>query len=153
MENIGTEQIYLNLKSKSKKKEQKIITTTSFESQNKKLSKKDEKENRIKILKKINIFPKDKSIWQYNSFTTYINNNYFECPIIPEEEKWTQIESNKKTPIELSNFIYQLQDEINYDEFNNLIKAEIILKGESKFWIFLHCEEKFNDKTVVITFS
>ena len=151
MDNLGTEQIYLNLKSKSKKNEQMIITTKLIEAKNQKDKKNNE--NRIKIFKKINIFPKDKSIWIYNSFKTYINNNYFECPFIPKEENWIQIDSNKKTPLEISNFIYQLEDEINYDEFNNLIKGEIILKGESKFWIFLHCEEKFNDKTVVITFS
>ena len=37
--------------------------------------------------------------------------------------------------MELKNAIYQLKDEIDYEHFDNIIKAEIILKGESTFWL------------------
>ena len=139
MENIGTEYIYLNLKANSKNIQKKIISSNS---------RKIEKD-----YKKIIIFPQDNSIWFYRSFKTIIN--IFEYPIM-ESEKWSQndIEYNQNDPpLEIKNKIYKLQEKINYDKFNNIIRADILLRGESKFWVFLHAGEKFTDRTFVIIFS
>ena len=147
MENIGTEQIYKYLK--AQKNEEKILSEKIISN----IKEHKINNDNINTIKKSNNFPEQSSKWLYNSFTTYINDNYFECPIISEDEKWLQNEQNKKSPIEIRNLIFQLKDEINYEKFNNIIKANIILKGESKFWIFLHCEKNISDKTVVIVLS
>ena len=43
---------------------------------------------------------------------------------------------------------------VNYSKLNNIIKAQIELEGESKFWLFLHCQGKdYNDKTAVFILS
>ena len=139
MENIGTEYIYLNLKANSKNIQKKIISSNS---------RKIEKD-----YKKIIIFPQDNSIWFYRSFKTIIN--IFEYPIM-ESEKWSQNDIEyiqNDPPLEIKNKIYKLQEKINYDKFNNIIRADILLRGESKFWVFLHAGEKFTDRTIVIIFS
>lgn len=146
MENIGTENIYLYLKSRAKKLKEIFLSKKSSLSQS---LKKGQNEN---INKANNIFPMNNTNWYYNTFTTYTNNNSIECPNSPSEN-WYQSSSDKKGPMELKNSIYQLKDEINYEYFDNIIKAEIILKGESTFWLFLHCGEKFNDRTAVIAIS
>ena len=146
MENIGTENIYLYLKSRAKKLKEIFLSKKSSLSQS---LKKGQNEN---INKANNIFPMNNTNWYYNTFTTYMNNNSIECPNSPSEN-WYQSSSDKKGPMELKNSIYQLKDEINYEYFDNIIKAEIILKGESTFWLFLHCGEKFNDRTAVIAIS
>ena len=146
MENIGTENIYLYLKSRAKKLKEIFLSKKSSLSQS---LKKGQNEN---INKANNIFPMNNTNWYYNTFTTYMNNNSIECPNSPSEN-WYQSSSDKKGPMELKNTIYQLKDEINYEYFDNIIKAEIILKGESTFWLFLHCGEKFNDRTAVIAIS
>ena len=144
MEGIDSEHIYRQLKLQSKQIGEKNSAEKSFLLQN--------KNTNINNYKRINIFPLKNTKWFYNSFNTYFNKNNLECPNI-SEENWLQSSSNKKPPIELRNLIYSFEEEINYEQFNNLVRANIMLKGESKFWIFLHCEEKFNDKTAVITIS
>ena len=146
MENIGTEHIYEHLK--SKKIEEKFLAEKSLANQNELKNK-----NKVKAKSYIIKFPTQYSHFVYNTFTTYINDNYFECPIISEADKWLQLGIDKKPPVELTNLIYQLKYEINYEQYNNIIKANVILKGESKFWIFLHCEDNFNDKTILIILS
>jgi len=146
MKNIGTENIYIYLKSRAKKLKEIFLTKKSSLSQSLKKS-----QNEI-MNKANNIFPMNNTNWYYNAFTTYMNNNSIESPYTPSEN-WYQISSDKKGPIELKDVIYQLKDEINYEYFDNIIKAEIILKGESTFWLFLHCGERFNDKTAVIAIS
>ena len=142
MENIGIEHIYLNLKIKTKNIEKYIISSKPL--------------NDTKKYKKKNTFPKDDSLWLYNSFKTYINDNFLECPII-SSEKWEQFENHQEdinnNIIEIKNSIFLLKEKINYDKFNNNIMTDIILKGESNFWIFLHDSEKFSDKTTVIILS
>ena len=141
MENIGIEELYINLKN-SKNVEKNIISSKPL---------KDSK-NSIKKY----TFPKDASLWLNNSFKTYINDNSFECPLI-SPEKWEQYEDNQKyinnNIIEINNLIFLLKEKVNYDKFNNNIMANIILKGESNFWIFLHDSEKFSDKTTAIILS
>jgi hypothetical protein len=146
MEKVGTEKVYLYLNSRAKifDEESKIRNLSMIQNETK------NKENNI--LSEEYIF-KDTLHWLYNSFVTYINNNSVEYPLNPEEEKWKRNETNNNSSNEIRNLIYKLQKEINYDQKNNIINAEVLLKGESKFWIFLHYEEKFNDKTVVIILS
>jgi hypothetical protein len=146
MENIGTENIYIYLKSRAKKIKEIFLTKKSSLSQSLKKSQNES------INKENNIFPSNITNLYYNKFTTYMNNKSIECPNTPSEN-WYQSSSDKKDSMELKNVIYQLKDEINYEYFDNIIKAEIILKGESTFWLFLHCGEKFNDKTAVLTIS
>lgn len=148
MEDFGTENFYMDLKNKSKDLIKRILATKSI------YEKKGSSKNKeyLKKVKVKNIFPKEYYNWYNKSFKTYINNNFFECPIISDEE-WAKNEINHKSSIELRNLIFKLNNEIYYEYFDNIINAEILLKGESKFWIFLHCEEKINDKTAVIIVS
>ena len=149
MENIGSENIYIDLKSKSKELKKRILAAKSIYE---KIESRKNKEN-LKNIKKTNIFLKENTNWLYKSFTTYINNNNFiEYPLILDGE-WAKNEMTQKSSIEIRNLIFKLKNEIYYEYFNNIIKADIFLKGESKFWIFLHCEEKINDKTAVIIIS
>ena len=146
MKSIGTGDIFIYLKSRAKKFKEIFLTKKSSLSQSFKRSQ-DES-----IKKVDNIFPMNSTNWYYNKFTTHLSNNSIECPNIPSEN-WYQSSPGKKEPIELQNVIYQSKDEINYEYLDNIIKAEIILNGESTFWLFLHCGEKFNDNTIVITIS
>lgn len=59
----------------------------------------------------------------------------------------------KRTGTEICNLIFRSNEDINYKIVNNTLKSTVILKGESEFWIFLHCKEKFDDETIVILFS
>lgn len=143
MENIGIEHIYLNLKLETKNIEEKnIISSRPL--------------NDTKKYKKKIAFPEDDSLWLYNSFQTYINDKFLECPVISPEE-WEQFENDQEyinsNIIEIKNQILLLKEKIDYDKFNNNIITDIILKGESSFWIFLHDNEKFSDKTTVIILS
>ena len=86
MENIGTEHIYLNLKLKSKNIEKNIKSAKPLKD--------------AKTFKKKTTFPKDDSLWLYKSFSTYINKNNFECPLITSE-KWEHFKMNKNIIITL----------------------------------------------------
>ena len=87
---------------------------------------------------------------------TYKNNFLTECPYNSSDEKENFIKSelDQSSHIDITNTIYDLNQCINYSKLNNFIKAEIELEGESKFWIFLHCDEKnYNNKTAVFILS
>lgn len=148
MERVGTENLYLYLSARSKIFDGENKLGNESITQNELQSQKIETNIRNEECTLTNT-----KLWLHNSFSTYINNNSIECPVIVDEEKWLQNEPNRGNQNELRNVIYKLQKEINYFQYNNLLNAEIVLKGESKFWIFLRCEEKFNEKTVAIILS
>ena len=57
--------------------------------------------------------------------------------------------------MEITGYIYQLDENINYNKYDNVIKGEIELKENSNFWLFFHCDDNynFNNKTAVIILS
>ena len=55
--------------------------------------------------------------------------------------------------MDITNKIFECEETINYRLVNNIIKANVLLKGDGMLWIFLHLNHKFTDKTIVILFS
>ena len=149
MKGIDIESIYTNLKMTSEKMKEKIILKNKniFKSESK------NKKEQIKYLKTIFIFPTLNTNYTYKKFSTYTNQFLTECPLITEMKENFQNFSNQNTRIEITNKIYDLNHIINYYKLNNKIKIQLELEGDSKFWLFLHCEEKFNDKTAVVLLS
>lgn len=149
MKGIDMERIYINLKSSSEKIKEKII------SKNKKLfkTKSKNKNDQIKYLKTTSIFPSLNINYSFQKFSTYNNQFYTECPLISSKEENFEIFSNINEKIEITNKIYDINQRINYYKLNNKIKIQFELEGDSKFWLFLHCEENFNEKTAIIIIS
>ena len=151
MEGIDSENLFINMKLSNERIKEKIIAKNIL--LNKKELKSKIKKDQINYLKKTNVFPANNKYWTYAKFSTYINNYITECPhnISEKEENYIKNELNQNSNIDITNYIYQLNQSINYYKLNNIIRAKIELTEESKFWIFLHCEEKnYNYKTVVI---
>ena len=149
MKGIDMEKIYINLKSSSEKIKEKII------SKNKKFFKTESKnkKDQIKYLKTTSIFPSLNINYSFQKFSTYNNQFYTECPLISSKEENFEIFSNINEKIEITNKIYDINQRINYYKLNNKIKIQFELEGDSKFWLFLHCEENFNEKTAIIIIS
>ena len=153
MNGINSENIYTNLKITIEKLKEKITAKNILINKAESKTKKDQ----LKYLHLSNTFPSNCINWSFTKFSTYINNINTESPSISqgeEEENFIQNEPNQKSHIDITNKIFQLNQSINYSKLTNSIKAEIELEGESKFWVFLHCEEKnYNHKTGVIILS
>ena len=151
---IHTENIFLEMKSSIEKLKEKIISKNFFI--NKIEKKSNIKNDLIQYYKVINTFPLKSTKWTFSKFSTYTNDYSTECPNLSEEkideENYIPIDSNSKS-LEITNNIYQLNEKINYSKLTNLIKVDFELEGNSKFWLFLHCEEKYNNKTGVISIS
>ena len=153
MKGIDTEKIYINLKQSVQILSGKIKTKNNILS--KSIAKSNIIKEQIQSQNSTNLFSSKSADWSYTNFSTYINQFMTECPLISEEpeENINQNEQNQNSKIEITNKIYQLNKGINYFKLYNIIKINIELEVESKFWLFLHCEEKFNNKTVVIIIS
>ena len=154
MNGIDTENIYINIRSTIERMKGKIISKNLFLNKMKTNSKK--KKEQIDYLKATNLFPSNNKNWTFTKFSTYKNNFLTECPYNSSDEKENFIKSelDQSSHIDITNTIYDLNQCINYSKLNNFIKAEIELEGESKFWIFLHCDEKnYNNKTAVFILS
>lgn len=152
MKGIDTEKIYINLKESIEILKGKIRAKNNILS--KSIAKSNIIKDQIQSQNSTNIFSEKSADWSYTKFSTYKNQFLIECPLITkEEEKLNQNGQNQDSKIEITNKIYQLNKGINYFKLYNVIKINIDLEGESKFWLFLHCEEKFNNKTVVIIMS
>lgn len=153
MKGIDTEKIYINLKQSVQILSGKIKTKNNILS--KSIAKSNIIKEQIQSQNSTNLFSSKSADWSYTNFSTYINQFMTECPLISEEpeEIINQNEQNQNSKIEITNKIYQLNKGINYFKLYNIIKINIELEVESKFWLFLHCEEKFNNKTVVIIIS
>ena len=90
--------------------------------------------------------------WLSSPFDTYSNEKNILSPQI--KGKWgSGMTVQKRTGTEICNLIFRSNEDINYKIVNNTLKSTVVLKGESDFWIFLHCKEKFDDETIVILFS
>ena len=154
MNGIDSENIYINIKTTTERLKEKIISKNLII--NKVESKSNTKKEQINDLKMTNLFPINSINWTYKTFSTYVNNYMIECPLNSndEEENFIQNEPNQKSYIDITNTTYQLNQRINYSKLNNSIKAEFELEEASKFWLFLHCEEKnYNYKTAIIIIS
>ena len=151
MNGIDTENLFISMKLSIERIKEKIISKNITLRKNELKSK--IKKEQIEYLKTTTIFPKNNQDWVYSKFSTYLNNFNTECPKISKEKELNFItpEQNQKSDIDITNYIYQLNQSINYYKLNNIINAKIELKEESKFWIFLHCDDKsYNNKTAVI---
>ena len=154
MKGIDTENIYINLIATIKRMKGKIISKNLF--LNKIESKSKKKKEQIEYLKATNLFSSNNTNWTFTKFSTYKNNFLIECPHNSSEEKqnFRQNDFEQNSYIDITNTIYNLNQFVNYSKLNNLIKAQIELEGESKFWLFLHCQGKdYNEKTAVFILS
>ena len=143
------ENIYMNLKLTSEKIKEKIISKNKILFKTESKNRKDQ----IKYLKTTSIFPSLNINYSFQNFSTYQNQFLIECPLIYSKEENFEIFSNLNEKIEITNKIYDINQRINYYKLNNKIKIKFELEGDSKFWLFLHCEENFNEKTAIITIS
>jgi hypothetical protein len=149
IDNIGIETIYYLLKQKNKdcKKKNEIQLEQNALIQNNFCLSKEE------INKELKYIPfNEKSNWNYSTFSTNINNHNLEYPEILSNS-WTPTCLNIDNGIEISNKIFECEETINYDIVNTTIKANIVLKGDGMFWIFLRVNHEFDDKTIAIVFS
>ena len=94
----------------------------------------------------------EKANWNYSTFSTSINKYNIEYPEILSST-WTPTCLDSDNGMDITNKIFECEETIDYRLVNNIIKANILLKGDGMFWIFLHLNHKFNDKTIVILFS
>ena len=149
-ENTDIEAIYYILRKNAKKcqKDNDLFLEKFIFNQN------NSNYNKEEIKQAIKYIPfNEKSNWSYSSFATEINKNNVEYPEILSNS-WTAICPNVDNGMDISFKIFECEESINYKLVNNLIKANVVLEGESMFWIFLHINNhKFDDKTVVILFS
>ena len=148
-DNINLEVIYSILRKNTKKtqKNNEILVDQYFFNQNNFELYKEEIKNSLKY-----ISFNEKSNWSYSTFSTSINNHNIEFPEILSNT-WTSTIPNVDNGMDITNKIFICEERINYKIVNNLIKANILLKGDSMFWIFLHSNGVFDDKTIVILFS
>jgi len=151
MNGIDLENLFINMKISIERAKEKIIAKNI--SIKKAELKSKIKRDKIEYLKTTTVFPKNNKDWIYTKFSTYLNKFNIEYPKISKkkEQNFIRNEQNQNSDIDITKYIYQLNQSINYSKLNNIIKAEIELKDESKFWIFLHCNERnYNNKTAVI---
>ena len=147
MNNIGIEKIYFNLirevqqkYKKSKENEEKLTQNQS---------------KTVPLKPKIIEFNGNTKDWLFQKFETIINNDKeIEYPkkLSISWENSTNASEIKK---EVTNSIFLLKEGIDFNIFNNIINMNFILKGDSKCWIFLRCdnENDFNEKTIVFLFT
>ena len=150
IENTDIEAIYYILRKNAKKgqKDNDLFLEQFIFNQNNSNNNKEEIKQAIKYIPFY-----EKSNWSYSSFSTEINKNKVEYPEILSNS-WTPICPNVDNGMDITYKIFECEESINYKLVNNLIKANVVLKGGSMFWIFLHLNNhKFDDKTVVILFS
>ena len=149
MKGVDTEKIYIYLKLTSEKTKEKIISKNKILYKSESKNKKDQ----IKFLKTTLTFPSLNINYSYKKFSTYTNQFLIECPLISDNSNFSENFPQENSNIEITNKIYDLNQRINYYKLNSIIRAKIELEGDSKFWLFLHCEENFNEKTAVILIS
>jgi hypothetical protein len=150
IENTGIEAIYYILRKNAKKgqKDNDLFLEQFIFNQNNSNYNKEEIKQAIKYIPFT-----EKTNWKYSSFSTEINKNNVEYPEILSNS-WTPICPNVDNGMDITYKIFECEESINYKLVNNLVKANVVLQGESMFWIFLHTNNhKFDDKTVVIVFS
>lgn len=75
-----------------------------------------------------------------------------ESPLIVNDT-WSESNAKASNGIELRNLIFQTEETFNYYITYNKIKANVILKNDSSFWIFLHSQNSFSERTATIHFS
>ena len=68
---------------------------------------------------------------------------------INDKKNFIECEPNKKLPLEITGYIYQLDENINYNKYDNVIKGEIELKENSNFWLFFHCDDNYNFNNII----
>ena len=151
MNKMSKEEIYINLIRINDIEKQKYMFKNRINNRTETNLSKDSN----KILKKVNIFPIKNKSWTYNNFLTFKTNYKIESPLINDKKNFIECEPNKKLPLEITGYIYQLDENINYNKYDNVIKGEIELKENSNFWLFFHCDDNynFNNKTAVIILS
>ena len=106
--------------------------------------------------KEITLFSNNQK-WEYSTFDTEISkklgsynvsSNIEEQPKITNE-KWSNADISrfsKESNLEIRNLIFRSVDFINYNIANIEIITFFSLKGESSFWIFLHCNDNIFEK-------
>ena len=132
MNGIDSENLFISMKLSIERIKEKIISKNITLRKNELKSK--IKKEQIEYLKTTTVFPKNNQDWVYSKFSTYLNNFNTECPKISKEKELNFItpEQNQKPDIDITNYIYQLNQSINYYKLNNIINAKIELKRRIK---------------------
>lgn len=144
--NFNIEKIYSSIREKVKNiKKNELIIDQIISNQNE--MNKEEINNSIKYIPF-----NEKTNWNYSSFSTNINKYNVEYPEILSSS-WTPTIIDVDNEIDITKKIFECEETIDYRLVNNFIKANVLLKGDGEFWIFLHLNHKFNDKTIAIIFS
>ena len=146
-DNLGIETIYYLLRKKSEKNKNQILIEHSL------LNNSDFGFSKEYIKNAIKYIPfNEKSNWNYSTFSTSLNKYNIQFPEILSNS-WTATSIDIDDGIDITNKIFECEDNIDYRIVNNLIKANIILEGDGMFWVFLHVNNQFDENTVVILFS
>ncbi len=98
-------------------------------------------------------FSPDNNQWVYTTFSTLLNKKTKEESPLIVNDTWSESNAKASNGIELRNLIFQTEETFNYYITYNKIKANVILKNDSSFWIFLHSQNSFSERTATIHFS
>ena len=146
-DNLGIETIYYLLRKKSEKNKNQILIEHNL------LNNSDFGFSKEYIKNAIKYIPfNEKSNWNYSTFSTTLNKYNIQFPEILSNS-WTATSIDVDDGIDITNKIFECEENIDYRIVNNLIKANIILEGDGMFWVFLHVNNQFDENTVVILFS
>jgi len=89
--------------------------------------------------------------WQYAMFETDLLSNE-ETPLIKSKWSESEIEQTSKG-IELRNLIFRSDDNVNLISLASDIYFDIVLRGESSFWIILRSSVEFNKYSAILKFT
>lgn len=149
IDNLGVESIYSLLRKKinENEKDNELLKDHNLINQNNFVISKEDLKNAIKYIPF-----NEKSNWDYSTFSTSFNKNNLEFPEILSNI-WTPTIINTDNGIDITNKIFVSEETIDYRMVNSIIKSNVLLNGNSMFWIFLHLDHEFDENTVVILFS
>ena len=147
-DNLNIEGIYQSIRNKLKNiNKNELVIDHNFLTQDNFELYKEEIKSAIKYIPF-----NEKANWNYSTFSTSINKYNIEYPEILSNT-WTATCLDTDNGMDITNKIFECEETIDYRLVNNIIKANVLLKGDGMFWIFLHLNHKFSDKTIVILFS
>lgn len=134
-------------KQKRKIEQQKKIN----ESTNRNITEIDVLNNHGLIIDFLNQTQSTNSLWEYAMFTTQIYKINEEIPII-QNNKFSKVDTITllKNNLSIRNLIFKSDLQIDYGICNTEINLSFTLKGESTFWLFLHCDENINETTSAV---
>ncbi|MCQ2820658.1 MAG: hypothetical protein MJ252_25615 [archaeon] len=91
------------------------------------------------------------SLWEYSYFTTQLYKMNEEVPIV-QSNNFSKVDmiTLVKNSLGIRNLIFRSELEIDYGIVNAEMNINFSLKGESTFWLFLHCDRTLNEETCAV---